>query len=440
MISALCPRGAGGRLPGSRRSPWVTVAWWGPVLMAAGVLLVPTAGAAVSTGPAHAPGATTLAGTGSPGSAGIGRMAASAQLDAPVAVAEDRSGDLFIADAGSCRVQEVPARTGIAFGLHLRAGILTTLAGGSCGTTHPEPSALAIDTSGDLFVAFGPAARVDELPVRTATVSGRRVTAGTLVGVAGTGTPGDAGGGGGPADRSQLDDPTGLAVDTDGDVLIGDTGNCRVAMVAADDGTHFGVTMVGGHLYTVAGTETCGSTGDGGPALQAELWDPGALAVDAGGDVLVADQGNRTIRELAAHTGTFFGVALAADHLGTVAGEGSYGPYLQDGLSALGETAEINFPTGLVVDPAGDLYIADGSMHALRFVPAVATTLRGKAADADAMYLAAGALSSGGILDDQTSWVQTRMIDPTGLTLSPRGQLIYADGQADVVRELPPGT
>jgi DNA-binding beta-propeller fold protein YncE len=409
--------------------------------MAAGLLLVPTAGAAVGTGPAHSPGATTLAGTGSPGTAGVGGNATSAQLDAPVAVVEDRSGDLFIADAGSCRIQEVPARTGTAFGRHLRAGILTTLVGGSCRTpaTHPEPSALAVDAGGDLFMAFGPAARVDELPVRATTVSGRRVTAGTLVRVAGTGTPGDAGDGG-PADRSQLDDPTGLAVDADGDVLIGDTANCRVAMVAANDGTHFGVAMVGGHLYTVAGTGTCGSTGDGGPALQAELWDPGALAVDAGGDVLVADQGNRTIRELAAQTGTFFGVALAADHLGTVAGEGSYGPYLQDGLSALGETAEINFPTGLAVDPAGDLYIADGSMHAIRFVPAVTTTLRGKTATADAMYLAAGALSSGGILDDKTSWVQTRMVDPTGLTLTPRGQLVYADRQADVVRQLPPGT
>jgi len=133
-------------------------------------------------------------------------------------------------------------------------------------------------------------------------------------------------------------------------------------------------------------------------------------------------------------------VAIAADHLGTVAGEGSYGPYLQDGLAALGETAEINFPTGIAVDPTGDLYIADGSMHAIRFVPAVTTRLRGKATKADAMYLAAGALSVGGINDDKTSWVQTRMIDPTGLTLSPSGQLVYADSQADVVRRLPPGS
>ena len=94
------------------------------------------------------------------------------------------------------------------------------------------------------------------------------------------------------------------------------------------------------------------------------------------------------------HTGSFYGVALAADHLGTVAGEGSYGPYLVDGLSALGETAEINFPTGLALDRAGNLYIADGAMHAIRFVPAVTTTLLGKQAQADDMYTAAGAMSA----------------------------------------------
>jgi hypothetical protein len=421
--------------------------WWvcAPVVVALAALLpvaaASPAGSSVPGTTADGPGATTLAGTGAPGSAGVGRPAGSAQLDAPVAVVEDRSGDLFIAEAGSCAVQEVPARTGTSFGARLRPGILVTLAGGSCrsGAPLPEPSALALDAAGDLFIAFGPGARVDELPARTSTAFGVHRTAGKLVGVAGTGTPGFDGDGG-RADRSPLDDPTGLAVDTDGDLLIADTGNCRVRAVAAADGAHYGVAMVQGHLYTVAGSGTCGSAGDGGPARQAQVWDPGALAVDAGGDVLVADQGNRTVRELAAHDGTFFGVAIAAGHLGTVAGEGSYGPYLQDGLSAQGETAEVNFPTGIAVDAAGDLYIADGAMHAIRFVPAVITTWRGKVATAGSMELAAGALSSGGILDDRTSWVQTRMTDPEGLTLSPHGQLVYADRQADVVRRLPSGT
>lgn len=197
--------------------------------------------------------------------------------------------------------------------------------------------------------------------------------------------------------------------------------------------------MSAGHIYTVAGNGICGSSGDDGPAGDAELWDPGALTVDPDGDVLVADQGNRTIRELAAHSGSFFGVAIATDALGTVAGEGSYGPYLVDGLSATGEIAELNFPSGLALDREGNLYIADGDMHAIRFVAATTTTLRGEEAAADDMYIAAGALSIHQ-LHNRTTWIQTRMIDPTGLAMAPDGQLVYSDSGADVVRVLPAGS
>jgi DNA-binding beta-propeller fold protein YncE len=229
-----------------------------------------------------------------------------------------------------------------------------------------------------------------------------------------------------------------VTVDPSGDLFIADTANCRLRMVAASSGSRFGMTVVQGDIYTVAGTGICGSQGDGGPALGAELWDPGALAVDAGGDVLVADQGNRTIRVLTSHSGTFYGVALVADDLGTVAGEGSYGPYLVDGLSAVGETAELNFPTAIAVDAHGNLYIADGAIHAIRLVPASTTTLLGKAATADNMYTVAGAMSTD-VLHSRTEWIQTRMLDPAGLALTPGGQLVYSDGQADVVRRLPAG-
>ena len=78
-------------------------------------------------------------------------------------------------------------------------------------------------------------------------------------------------------------------------------------------------------------------------------------------------------------------------------------------------------------------------MHAIRFVPAVTTTLRGKPAQAGDMYTAAGAMATGP-LRDGTDWIQTRLLDPVGLAVSPGGQLIYSDNQADVVRELPAGT
>jgi NHL repeat len=394
---------------------------------------------AINDSYAHASGAKTVAGTGIPGFDGDGKPGADSELNAPTGIVEDASGDLFIADSGNCRVREIPAATGMSFGRRVHGGDIVTIAGGSCrDASDHAPSALAVDSAGDLFIAFGPGALVDELPARNTTAFGRSMTTGKLTVIAGTGVPG-YNGDGRRATRSTLDDPTGVAVDAAGDVLISDTANCRLRLVAAAGGTRFGVTLVGGDIYTVAGNGICGSTGDDGPALQAELWDPGALTVDGAGDVLVADQGNRSIRELAVRSGTFFGVAIAADHLGTIAGEGSYGPFLTDGLSAVGEVGELNFPTAIALDGEGNLYIADGAMHAIRLVAATTTTLLGKTVRPDDMYIVAGALSTGP-QSQRTTWIQTRMLDPTGLVVAPGDELIYSDGGADVVRELPAHT
>jgi hypothetical protein len=401
-------------------------------------------GASVTTAAKHAvarsTGSKTLAGNGTPGFNGNRKEAIKASLNAPDAVVEDAVGNLFIADTGNCRVREVPARTGMAFGIPVRAGRMATLVGGSCldARLNPPPTALAIAPNGNLYIAFAAAARVMVLPARDMSSFGEKLKKGKLTTVAGTGVPG-FGGDGGVALKAQLDDPTGIAVDSSGDLLVADTANCRLRLIAATDGARFGTRVVQGQISTVAGNGICGSAGDGGPARHAELWDPGALAMNSAGDVFVADQGNRTIRELTVKGGTYYGVPLEADDLGTVAGEGSYGPYLADGLPAVFETSEINFPTGIAIGGNGNLYIADGAMHAIRMVPASQTMLLGKVAQADDMYTAAGAVSVG-TLHHRTVWVQTRLLDPMGLTLGVHGQLIYADMGAAVVRELPVGT
>jgi hypothetical protein len=405
-----------------------------PPSAAAATVAAPSATTTLATraGPS---GPTTLAGTGTPGFVGDGGPAVHARLDAPGAIVEDGSGDLYIADSGNCRVREVPARSGFSFGRRVQGGHIVTLAGGHCGTdADPPPTALALDPAGDLFIASGPGERVEELPAHGNTSLGEQMTTGRLAAVAGTGAAGDSGDGGG-ADHSELDDPSGLAVDPSGDLLIADTANCRLRLVAASTGSRFGVAMLKGEIDTVAGTGVCGSNGDGGPALEAELWDPGALAANGDGDILVADQGNRTVRLLTEHAGTYYGVALAAHSLGTVAGDGSYGPYLIDGLPATGGVGEVNFPSALAVDAGGDLYIADGAMHAIRLVPATATTLLGKMVQAGSLSTVAGAESTGA-LHAVTTWIQTRMADPSGLAVSPHGNLAYSDSDGDVVREV----
>jgi len=334
----------------------------------------------------------------------------------------------------------VPARSGTEFGLDLHKGDILTVAGGTCGGSgsNSEPGTVAVDPSGDLFIALGSAGRVEELPAKTATDFGRRLEEGRLTTIAGGAASGFAGDGG-PAALSELDDPSGLAVDPAGDLLVSDTGNCRLRVVAATTGFHYGLTMTAGDVYTVAGTGVCGSAGDGAPALDAQIWDPGALAVDSQGDVFVADQGNRSIRVLGSHSGTFFGVTLAAGDLGTVAGEGSYGPYLIDGVQATTQTAEINYPSGIALDPRGDLYIADGAIHAIRFVADTAGTLRGTQVQAGDMYTAAGELSTG-LKNNTTIWVNPHVLDPTGVAVTGAGRLVYSDTGANVVRELPAGT
>jgi len=374
----------------------------------------------------------TIAGVGRPGFSGDGGPADRAALDAPSGIAVDGAGDLFVADTGNCRVREIPAHDGSAFGRTVRAGTIVTLTGGPCRDhADPAPAALATDAAGDVFIAYPTADRVDVLAPHTGTVLGVRVTAGKTVIVAGTGTAG-SGGDGGAAVRAALDDPSGLVTDAAGDLFVADTANCRVRMVAAAPGRRDGLwsATAAGEVSTVAGTGVCASSGDGGPALKAQVWDPGALATDAAGDLYVADQGNRTVRVLAPSAAMVDGVGVGAGDLATVAGEGSYGPYLIDGLAATGQTGELNFPTGLAVDRAGNVIVADGYSHAIREVTALAGSVRGKAVTAGVLVTVAGVNSMSGT-------VVTTVSDPVGVAVTARGTVVYADGETDVVRAVP---
>jgi sugar lactone lactonase YvrE len=226
----------------------------------------------------------------------------------PRAVAVDPRGNVFVADTGACRVVELPA--GVPHP-HPR-----TVAGGSCRHSAVGfPGAVAVDAQGDLFVADTAGGRVLE----------RR--GGHLATVA-----------------NGLSGPTGLAVDAQGDLFIADTDHCRVLRRSA-----------GSTLPTViAGTGTCGYSGDGGAATSAELRLPGALAVDATGDLFIADRGNDVVRE------------VSGGRITTVAGMGTYGFYLGNGLSATGPLAALNEISGLAVDAHGDLFISDAQSGAVR--------------------------------------------------------------------------
>lgn len=360
--------------------------------------------------------ATTVAGDGEPGVIVSGSPATSARLTSPGGIAIDSSGDLFVADTGACRVVEVPSRDGRQFGIRMTASRAYTIAGGTCGTSDVGfVSSVTFDPStGGVVISDTSGNTVLEL------LASRR-----LVRVAGTGRQGDTGNGG-EATAAELSGPQGTAVDRAGDVYIADTENCEVREVPARSGPEWGMPMVAGHIYVVAGTGECGENGVGGPVSAAQLWDPVSLAVGAAGDLLVSDAGSEDVLERSASTGSYYGQVVAPGRLVRVAGVGSYAPYLTDGLPATGDTAELNTPAQIALDARGDLFVADTDSGCIREVAAVNGVERSTTMTDGDMYTVAGEMMTGAG-DQQTKWTRTQMVRPYGVAVAPDGSLYYSD-------------
>ena len=219
---------------------------------------------------------TTVAGTGESGYSGDGGLATSAELSTVEGIAVDASGNIYISDTDNDRVRMVTMST----------GIITTVAGGgyygfdvngqlATSATLGSPQGLAIDASGNLYIAT----RSKEA-IRMVTKS-----TGTISTVAGSGTSGFSGDGG-LATSAKLKYVDGVAVDASGNIYIADGGNSRIRKVTKSTGI----------ITTLAGDGASGYTGDGGPGSLARLNSPDGVAVDASGNVYIADTRNYRIR------------------------------------------------------------------------------------------------------------------------------------------------
>ncbi len=310
---------------------------------------------------------TTVVGNGTQGFAGDGGPALAAELNVPRGLGLDAAGNLYIADSNNSRVRKVSP-----------GGIITTFAGdgtrfgGSTGNGGPAASAsvtfpwgIAVDGAGNVFIADQSAAVIRKV-----------ATNGIITTVAGGGgRPGL--GDGGPATQALLVLPASVVVDSSGNLFIADAGDGRVRMVSAATGV----------ITTVAGTGDSfinfGYSGDGGPAAAAALDYPEGVAVDAAGNVFIADTLNARIREVST-TGI----------ITTVVGDGPPG-YSGDGGPAT--SARLASPTGLSVDASGDLIIVDSGDNVIRKVWA-SNAPPGPVAPADGVVEAAGfsAMISGG--------------------------------------------
>jgi hypothetical protein len=315
----------------------------------------------------------TIAGNGTAGYSGDSGAATSGELSYPETAVLDGSGNVVIADTNNNRVRVVAKTTGSSYGVSMTAGDIYTIAGnGTAGysgdsgaATSGElsgPSAVLIDSAGNVLIADTTNNRVRVVAKTTGTSYGVSMTAGDIYTIAGNGTAGYSGDGAG-APSAEMDSPTGIAVDSAGNVLVADASNNRVRVVAKTTGTSYGVSMTAGDIYTIAGNGTAGYSGDSGASTSAELNGPTDIVVDSSGNVVISDTGNDRIRAVAAATGTFEGMATTSHDIYTLAGSGTEG---FSGDSGYWTLAELDQPTGLSLDGSGDLYIADSGNDRIR--------------------------------------------------------------------------
>jgi sugar lactone lactonase YvrE len=294
-----------------------------------------------------------VAGSGTAGIAGDGGPATMAQLHFPEGIAIDGAGSLFVADTYNSRVRRVTLegmlQTVVGSGVWEYPGLGRSNDRNNARTVQLFfPQGVAVDRQGNLFIADSYNARV-----RKVSPDGMTVT------VAGSGLDGDAGDGG-PVIQARIYFPTAVAVDAAGNLFIADTGNHRIRKVDAS-----------GAITTLAGTGVAGFAGEGGAATSAQLHEPRGLALDDKGNLYIADSYNHRVRK----------VSLAGV-ITTVAGTGPGTREASGGFSGDGgpaTAAQLNFPEGVAVDSAGNLFVADSGNHRVRKVEpgGIITTVAG---------------------------------------------------------------
>ncbi|MBK8576261.1 MAG: VCBS repeat-containing protein [Elusimicrobia bacterium] len=178
-----------------------------------------------------------------------------------------------------------------------------------------------------------------------------------------------------------------MSLDSDGNLYIADKNNHRVRFVARTDGTYFGQSMTANYIYTIAGNGTGAYGGDGAIATAAQLNNPTAVNLDSIGNVYIADTTNFRIRFIPKTSGTYFGQAMTANYIYTLAGNGGFN-YTGDG--GIATSATMKNPTDASVDAGGNVYISDQSRTRIRFIPKRNGTYFGQSMTANFIYTIGG--------------------------------------------------
>jgi NHL repeat len=274
----------------------------------------------------------------------------------------------------------------------------------------PTPPGLAVDNAGNIYVADNGNYRI------------RKISAGGIITtVAGNGTAGFFGDGG-PATNAQLSPVFGLAIDVAGNLLIADSGANRIRRLTPD-----------GNIATVAGTGACGFSGDGGPAIAAQLCGPEGMAADSAGNVFVADAGNSRVREVFPDGGI---ATIAGRGVPDYTDLGDCSPAGDDGPAT---SATVCMPGDVAVDHAGNVFVANYDGWAEVGAPTVRkispggsiATVAGLTCSVDPWPLCYDVPGLG------SAATKTYLGGPLGLAVDNAGSLIVADDSGPQQYALP---
>ncbi|HEY3828910.1 MAG TPA: hypothetical protein VGL57_06915 [Solirubrobacteraceae bacterium] len=423
----------------------------------------------------------TVAGNGTVAFSGESGPPTELELGSPRAVTSDAVGDVLVLDARNGRVRMIAAMkcdSGCAYGLPSTArGEMYTIAGGGSSVEdgvqarsaslfevradeqlEPEaPTSMTVDAAGDVIVSDG-RRQVRLIAAFNCTTNCpyglHAMVGGDIYTIAGEGGDGD-GGDGGSAIGAQLGyGPRGMAIDSRGDLLIADTSNSRVRLLADSTCTAecpYGLpAMSKGDIYTVAGDGEGGDKGNGKPATGAQLSQPADVTVDNEGNLLIADTYNLQGRFVAAHSCAsdcaYGQKSTTAGDIYLLAGDGALF-YPQevgtdgDGGSAL--AAPMQPLQAIAVDDAGNVLIGEGygggSRSVVRMVAAATcsgTCAYGLPATVkDDIYTVAGVNSTiSGFSGDGGPATEAYLDDVTGLGIDSTGDLLIADTENNRVR------
>jgi sugar lactone lactonase YvrE len=275
---------------------------------------------------------------------------------------------MYVADNSFGTVVVIPAKSGTLYGQAVTAGQPTTLMSGLA-----HPTGVAIDSKGNLYVSNFAAGSISVLPAASGTLFGVAVTADTPATLVSSGMLG----------------PTGLAVDSSGNLYVSNTGNSELEVLPQTSGTLFGQAVTADQLNELL--------------TPSQVDEPTGLAIDSTGNLYISNYGTGTIGVLPAETGTVYGESVTADTPTTIL----------SGLSA---------PCGLTIDSAGNLYIANLGTNTIGVLPAAGG------------YLYTDSVSQ----DGYTTLSTTGPNNPEGIATDNNSNLYYANNGGSTITKLAP--